>query len=130
MCEGIQKEFDDEKWLEVIYKKIDATEYIEELMRIQENQEEQENPTPPEEEQDLWWYRQLYQDVEFTDDVRGGALDKEFMIKARRAEMQFFKKLGVYNKVRKENHMRGITTKWVDTNKGDEKDLNYRARLV
>ena len=66
-------------------------------MRIHENKEEQENPTPPEEKQDLWWYRQLYQDVEFTDDDRGGALDKEPMIKARRAEMQSFKKLGVYS---------------------------------
>ena len=72
----------------------------------------------------------MYQDVEFEDDVRGGTLDKEMMIKARRAEMQFFKKLGVYKKVRKESHMKVITTKWVDTNKGDEKDPNYRARWV
>ena len=36
--------------------------------------------------------------------------------------MQFFEKLGVYTKVEHERHMKVITTKWVDTNKGDEKE--------
>ena len=73
---------------------------------------------------------QLYRDVDVEDDVRGGELDKELMIKARRAEIQFFKKLGVYSKVDREKHMKVITTKWVDTNKGDKEEPNYRARLV
>ena len=111
------------------------TNVFEELMRVQEQHDAREmvasSPgaqemvasslgkcaVPPDEESDLWWYRQLYQDVEFEDDVRGGRLDKELMIKARRAEIQFFKKLGVYTKVKREAHMKIITTKWVDTNK-------------
>ena len=52
------------------------------------------------------------------------------MIKARMAEIQFFKKLGVYTKVRREKLMKIISTKWVDTNKGDDANPNYRARLV
>ena len=52
-----------------------------------ESQAATKYPVPPEEESDLWWYRQLYQDVEFQDDVRGGSLNKELMIKARRAEI-------------------------------------------
>ncbi len=138
VCEGIRKEMEDEKWLDVVYRKIDVTNAIEELMRVQERHENQEMVTssldkhavPPDEESDLWWYRQLYQDVEFEDDVRGGKLDKELMIKARRAEIQFFNKLGVYTKVKREAHMKIITTKWVDTNKGDNDNPNYRARLV
>ena len=86
ICEAIQKELEDEQWLDAVHSKIQDAEYIGELMKVQEKEEQ---PTVPEEEDDLWWYRQLYQYVEFEDDVRGGTLDKEMMIKARRAEMQF-----------------------------------------
>ena len=52
----------------------------------------------------------------------GNALDKDMVIAARRLEMQFFKKMGVFEKVdRKEVGSSGgkvITTKWVDTDKG------------
>ncbi len=96
MREGIRKEMDD-KWLDVVHKKVDVTGAIEELMRVQERHEEQQMVTssvapgavPPDEESDLWWYRQLDQEVDFEDDVCGGKLDKESMIKARRAEIQF-----------------------------------------
>ena len=136
VCEAIRKEIEDDKWLDVVYKKMDVTNAIEELMRVQEQHDAQEMVTsspdalemvasspdkcavPPDEESDLWWYRQLYQHVEFEDDVRGGKLDKELMIKPRRAEIQFFKRLGVYTKVRREAHRKIITTKWVDTSEG------------
>ena len=77
-------------------------------------------------------WRGLYENVEFTDDVNGGnALDKDKVIAARRLEMQFFKKMGVFEKVdRKEVRSSGgkiITTKWVDTDKGHG---GYRSRLV
>ena len=61
----------------------------------------------------------------------GNALDKDKVTAARRLEMQFFKKLGVFEKVdRKELRSSGgkiITTKWVDTDKGHG---GYRSRLV
>ena len=70
--------------------------------------------------------------MEFTDDVNGGnALDKDKVTGARRLEMQFFKKMAVFEKVeRKEVRSSGgkiITTKWVDTDKGHG---GYRSRLV
>ena len=70
--------------------------------------------SPHEDEQ----WRELYENVEFTDDVNGGnAVDKDKVIAARRWEMQFFKKMGVFAKVdRKEVRSSGgkiITTRWV-----------------
>ena len=81
-------------------------------------------------EDELW--RELYENVEFTDDVNGGnALDKDKVIAARRLDVQLFKKMGVFEKVdRKEVRSSGgkiITTKWVDTDKGHG---GYRSRLV
>ena len=55
--------------------------------------------SPHEDEQ----WRELYENVEFTDDVNGGnALDKDKVIAARRLEMQFFKKMGLFEKGRQE----------------------------
>ena len=51
-------------------------------------------------------------------------------IQSRKVEMEFFKKMKVYTKVKREAWMSIISTKWIDTNKGDEKAPNLRARLV
>ena len=57
------------------------------------------------------------------DDVTGTELVPELVIQARREEMTYFKKLGVY-KVVPRSHQRQhggkvIGTRWVDINKGD-----------
>ena len=68
-------------------------------------------------EPDLEWH---YGPGCFVDDVRGGFLDKGMCIEAGRLEMQFFRKMGVYRKLRRADLPPGakvITTKWVDTNK-------------
>ena len=61
-------------------------------------------------------------------------LNWEKVIAARRLEIEFFKEMGVYEKVpRSEAKAVGgkvITTKWIDTNKGDTKNKDYRSRLV
>ena len=53
---------------------------------------------------------------------------------ARKLEMEFFKRMGVYKKVprdvAKKMSCKVITRKWVDTNKGDSSRPNYRRRLV
>ena len=53
---------------------------------------------------------------------------------ARKFEMDFFRRMKVYTKVGgDEAKMIGakvISTKWIDTNKGDEHNPDYRARLV
>ena len=57
-------------------------------------------------------------------------LNKQMAIQARKVEMEYFKKMKVYTKVKREGWMTTISTKWIDTNKGDEKEPNLRARLV
>ena len=76
-----------------------------------------------------WYYGPGY----FTDDVKGGLLDKQQCIDARRLEMDYFRRMGVYRKIKRSEVPAGariITTKWVDTNKGTEDEPNYRSRLV
>ena len=68
------------------------------------------------------------------DDPNKVELNAEEVMKARGIEMDFFKKRGVYRKVlRIEAIKKGakiIKLKWIDTNKGDTENPNYRSRLV
>ena len=77
-------------------------------------------------------WEKLYETGYFVDDVKGGVLDKESVIEARKLEMAF-KLMGVYRKMRRAELPAGartITTKWVDTNKGTKEEPNFRSRLV
>ena len=105
----------------------DITELIQSLMKM-----ERCSPHEGEDEEKMRW-EQLYEGLEFVDDVHGHQhLDKALVIKARRLEMDFFKKMGVYEKVPR--HMakgcKIISTRWVDTNKGDKVNVDIRSRLV
>ena len=68
------------------------------------------------------------------DDMNNVFLDPDKVAKARAEEMGFFKKLGVYQRVPKAKvHEVGgkmVSVKWLDTNKGDRENPNYRSRLV
>ena len=68
------------------------------------------------------------------DDVSGVALDPELVKKAREVEMTFFRKMVVYTRVpRAMQKMKGgkiIGVRWVDVNKGDAENPDYRSRLV
>ena len=68
------------------------------------------------------------------DDVNGVFLDPEKVVSARAEEMKFFEKLGVYRRVPralvKEMNGNIVSTKWLDTNKGDKDNPNYRSRFV
>ena len=91
-------------------------------------------PTPHDDDNDRWW-QELYAHKEFFDDMNGyRKLDKAMVIEARKLEMAYFKKMGVYRKVPRakavELGCKPITTKWLDTNKGDDRVPNYRSRLV
>ena len=71
----------------------------------------------------------------FKDDISGQVLRDELVREARRVELDFFNKKGVWMKVpyeeaRKRTGKPPITVRWVDTNKGDEVEENYRSRLV
>ena len=51
---------------------------------------------------------------------------------ARKTEIEFFKKMGVSIKVHKSKAFgnKVVTTRWIDTNKGDDKNRDHRSRLV
>ena len=68
------------------------------------------------------------------DDVSGVSLDREKVKKAREEEVVWLNKKNVYQKItRQEAHQRGlriIRVRWIDVNKGDQDEPNYRSRLV
>ena len=69
------------------------------------------------------------------DDLSGEELDPKLMRQARRDEIEYFKKMGVYDKVNvneawAQTGKAPIPVRWVDINKGDSKNPNYRSRLV
>ena len=68
------------------------------------------------------------------DDVSGQELDPGLMVKARREEIAYFRDMGVYekvdiNEVWSETGKAPIAVRWVDINKGDTANPNYRSRL-
>ena len=76
----------------------------------------------------------IYDEFLFFDDLTGKELERNLAIEARKLEMAFFRKMKVYKKVprwKAQNaNCKVITTKWIDVNKGDNTNPNYRARLV
>ncbi len=76
----------------------------------------------------------LYQEFDFVDDVSGKPLNHSLATEARRLEIEFFRKMQVYEKVPRwraaQEGCKVITTRWIDVNKGDSQRPNYRARLV
>ena len=69
------------------------------------------------------------------DDVNGGSLKPEKVQMARQAELEWLHQQKVYTK-RKISECMEVTGKppirllWIDTNKGDDENENYRSRLV
>ena len=107
--------------------KTDVTKVIHAIMEMEEHSSHESE----ESEQQRW--QKLYGDMTFVDDVHGGKLLKrDKVIEARKIEMEYFWKMGVFEKVHR-SKARGykvITTRWVDTNKGVGNEDNYRSRLV
>ena len=73
--------------------------------------------------------------MEAYDDLSGQALDPMLMMKARQDEIEYFRQMGVYEKVDvdecwRETGKAPIAVRWVDINKGDSANPNYRSRLV
>ena len=73
-------------------------------------------------------------DMVATDGVSGTRLRLAAVIQARRTELECFRRTKVYSKVgRKEALIRGkavILVRWIDINKGDNVNVNYRSRRV
>ena len=68
------------------------------------------------------------------DDVSGSVLDPIKVRRARLKELEYIKAKEVWRKIpRKEALRRGIKiipTRWIDVNKGDDVNENYRSRCV
>ena len=68
------------------------------------------------------------------DDVTNAELIPDLIRKARQVEMGYFQKLGVYDyaTVSEQQQCMGkiIGVRWVDVNKGDSEEPEYRSRLV
>ena len=68
------------------------------------------------------------------DDVADAGLDPKEVKAARKVEMEYFDKLKVYDRVSRSDVLKTggklIGVRWVDVNKGDATDRNYRSRLV
>jgi hypothetical protein len=74
-------------------------------------------------------------DEKFVDTITGQRLRADLVRAARREEMEYFAAKNVWKKVPRSwaKEMQGkppITVKWIDTNKGDDDNPNYRSRLV
>ena len=68
------------------------------------------------------------------DDVSGKDLDPKMVRDARAEEMQHIKKTNLYTKVPRSKALKIgqkiVGVRWIDINKGDLVNLNYRSRLV
>ena len=81
---------------------------------------------------DSW--EDLCKDVYFYDDLTGHILDQVKAVASRPLEFDFFKKMKVYTKLPRHEALQGghkiISTCWLDVNKCDLTNLDYRSRLV
>ena len=71
----------------------------------------------------------------FKDDLTGQVLRDDLVLEARAKELKFFADKQVWVKVPRQRAYERtgrppISVRWVDTNKGDETEPNYRSRLV
>jgi len=76
-----------------------------------------------------------YKGAQFTDDLTGQPLDPRLVKIARSLEMEYFRGKDVYTKRPRAEAIKRtgrppIGVRWVDVNKGDDEDPNYRSRLV
>ena len=122
VCEGIAAQ----KRLHALGMEARSLLTLEEMAAVVDNIEEHESPSEALHEEDLR--------IAF-DDQSGEPLDPCKVRAARKEEIQYFKSMDVYEKVSldecwKTTGNAPIRVKWVDINKGDSQNPNYRSRLV
>ncbi len=80
------------------------------------------------------WLNENQDAVKAWDDVTGKELNAQKVREARKLEIEFFRKMGVYRKVKrawvKGRGEKVIGVRWIDINKGDNENPDYRSRLV
>ena len=78
---------------------------------------------------------QDHRDGIIRDDITGQPLDRRLVMEARQKELEYFNAKRVWDKRFKREALRvtgrqPISVRWVDVNKGDDDEPNYRSRLV
>ena len=91
-------------------------------------------PVDAEAERQLFGPAQGYSG-KYKDDLTGQPLKDDLVRQARAKELEFFHSKGVWMKVPRQRAFERtgkppISVRWVDVNKGDEHEPNYRSRLV
>ncbi len=81
------------------------------------------------------WFEGLEEDWQtFVDDSAGTPLRTDLVMAARQEELEWIRSEGIYRKVPLrvclERGFKPIDTKWLDINKGDDNEPNYRSRMV
>ena len=114
VCQGVASE---KKLRELGMQSVDILS-VDEIMSVDPSQEIHE-----------------YVGEEAFDDTSGSQLVPSMVAAARREEIEYFRQMGVYRKVHRDECWQAtgkgpIQVRWVDINKGDETRPNYRSRLV
>ena len=68
--------------------------------------------------------------AEYYDDISGRELDPDLVVTARREEVEFIRKMGVWREVDRPKDQPVLKGRWVDINKGDTEKPRYRSRYV
>ena len=93
--------------------------------RLQTDHPEEEEEEEEEESENAW--------VTAWDDVSGHSLDANEVKKARAKEMGYIADKAVWRRIPRSvalrNNWKVISTRWIDINKGDAQEPNYRSRL-
>ena len=128
ICKGIQEqlEADREGGYLIASTDKDGEASAKQLLSMQ--REIQSKYKIVEEEEDVRLY-------EAYDDASGARLDPKMVQKARMEEVEYVRKMKLYDKVpiaerRARTGKSPITVRWIDTNTSDESQPNYRSRLV
>ena len=128
ICIGLQKRIETDRKGQPLTMTMDNTRQVssKELMSVAKQVAEEYHIVEEDDNEELGaaW-----------DDVSGAALDPTEVKQIREEEVDYVHKMQLYDKVPVEECMRAtgrkpISTRWVDINKGDATNPNYRSRLV
>ena len=101
---------------------------MEEMSAVVKDDDRHEDPS-------TFLHEKVSDEIIAFDDVSGDELDIAKVIAARAEEICYFRSMGVYDKVSlqqsyDETGKGPIDHRWIDINKGDRVNANYRSRLV
>ena len=128
ICSGIQEQIKADRNGEFLIASIDQLEETSSKQLMSIKKEIQSKYKTADEDEDQTW-------LEAYDDVSGAQLDPKKVQQARREEVDYVRKMHLYDKVpitecRAKTGKNPITVRWIDINKGDSANPNYRSRLV